>query len=66
LDQFQYCETNGIPVSIIIGQTEIENNVVTLRVVATREEVSVTLTITKSLKLFNDFYVEFDVPFYIP
>jgi len=40
--------------------------VVTLRVVATREEVSVTLTITKSLKLFNDFYVEFDVPFYIP
>lgn len=40
LDQFQYCENNGIPIAVIIGQSEIEKGVVKLRNVATREEVS--------------------------
>lgn len=38
LDQFQYCESNAIPLAVIIGQSELENNVVKLRNVATREE----------------------------
>ena len=42
LDQFQYCETNGIPLALIIGQSEIENNFVKLRNIATRAEVSIT------------------------
>lgn len=39
LDQFQYCETNSIPIAIIIGGSEIEMGVVTLRIVGSREEV---------------------------
>ncbi|KAL3880996.1 hypothetical protein ACJMK2_033197 [Sinanodonta woodiana] len=38
LDQFQFCENNGIPLAVIIGQSEIEQGVVKLRVVATRKE----------------------------
>lgn len=38
LDQFQYCETNGIPLAIIIGESEIEKNFVKMRNIATREE----------------------------
>lgn len=45
LDQFQYCENNGIPIAIIIGQSEIEKGVVKLRNVATREEVSLWVKI---------------------
>ncbi|XP_061193113.1 histidine--tRNA ligase-like isoform X1 [Saccostrea echinata] len=41
LDQFQYCETNCIPIAIIIGGSEIEKKVVTLRIVGTREERTV-------------------------
>lgn len=41
LNQFQYCENYRIPFAVIIGQSELENNVVTLRNVATREEKSV-------------------------
>ncbi|PVD34974.1 hypothetical protein C0Q70_06255 [Pomacea canaliculata] len=44
LDQFQYCENNGIPIAIIIGQSEIEKGVVKLRNVATREEREVRRT----------------------
>ncbi|KAJ8297516.1 hypothetical protein KUTeg_024047 [Tegillarca granosa] len=39
--KFQYCENYRIPFAVIIGQSELENNVVTLRNVATREEKSV-------------------------
>ena len=42
LDQFQYCEQNGIPLAIILGQSEIENNFVKLRNIATREEVCIS------------------------
>ena len=38
LDQFQYCESNGIPIAIIIGTGEIERKVVTMRIIETREE----------------------------
>ncbi|XP_052276969.1 histidine--tRNA ligase-like isoform X3 [Dreissena polymorpha] len=42
LDQFQYCESNGIPLSVIIGQSEIENNEVTLKNTLTRVERKVS------------------------
>lgn len=42
LDQFQYCETNGIPIAVILGQSEIENNCVTMRNIATRAERKVS------------------------
>ncbi|XP_041356638.1 histidine--tRNA ligase, cytoplasmic-like isoform X2 [Gigantopelta aegis] len=42
LDQFQYCETNCIPLAIVIGQSEIDKNVVKLRVIATRAEREVS------------------------
>lgn len=38
LDQFQYCEKNGIPLAVIIGEGEIQNCVVKLRNVATKAE----------------------------
>lgn len=40
LTQFQYCEENGIPLAVILGQSEIEAGIVKLRNVATREEVT--------------------------
>ena len=40
LHQLQYCEENGIPFTVIIGEEEIKNNVVKLRDVNTRNEVS--------------------------
>ena len=39
LDQLQYCEGSGIPLAIVIGGSEIENNVVKIRNILTREEV---------------------------
>lgn len=39
LNQFQYCEENGIPICLVIGQSELERNIVKLRNVSTREEV---------------------------
>jgi histidyl-tRNA synthetase len=41
LAQFQYCEEKGIPVAIIIGENEIKQGVVKIRVIKTREEVEV-------------------------
>ncbi|ESO93792.1 hypothetical protein LOTGIDRAFT_153262 [Lottia gigantea] len=38
LSQLQTCETEGIPLAVVIGQSEIENNIVKLRNIATREE----------------------------
>ncbi|XP_070197733.1 histidine--tRNA ligase-like isoform X2 [Littorina saxatilis] len=38
LTQFQYCEENGIPLAVVIGQSEIEAGIVKLRTVGTREE----------------------------
>ncbi|CAC5373700.1 HARS [Mytilus coruscus] len=41
LSQFQYCESSGIPIAVIIGSSELEKNIVKLRIVETREEVEV-------------------------
>ncbi|GAB6033040.1 Histidine--tRNA ligase, cytoplasmic [Chamberlinius hualienensis] len=42
LNQLQYCEENDIPLAIIIGESEIKDGVVKLRVVNNREEVTVS------------------------
>ena len=39
LDQFQYCEEEGIPLAVIIGLSELEAGMVKMRVISTREEV---------------------------
>jgi len=39
LHQLQYCEENGIPFTVIIGEDEVKNNVVKLRDVNSRNEV---------------------------
>ncbi|XP_013387295.1 histidine--tRNA ligase, cytoplasmic isoform X2 [Lingula anatina] len=41
LTQFQYCEDMQIPLAIIIGESELQNNVVTMRNVSSREEKEV-------------------------
>lgn len=40
LSQFQFCEDNGIPFCVVIGDNELKDDVVTLRDVKTREEVN--------------------------
>lgn len=40
LNEFQYCEQKGIPLAVIIGQSEIESGVVKLKTIGSREEVS--------------------------
>ncbi|XP_063304123.1 histidine--tRNA ligase, cytoplasmic [Pelobates fuscus] len=41
LNQLQYCEETGIPLVAIIGEQELKDGVVKLRVVDTREEIDV-------------------------
>ena len=41
LSQLQYCEEHGIPLAVIIGQSELDSGTVKLRVIATREEIQV-------------------------
>jgi histidyl-tRNA synthetase len=41
LNQFQYCEENGIPYCAIIGDQELEKGVVTLRNMTTRNQIEV-------------------------
>lgn len=40
LSQLQLCEETGIPLVAILGEQELKDGVVKLRVVATREEVA--------------------------
>uniref|UniRef100_A0AAX7SYI5 histidine--tRNA ligase n=1 Tax=Astatotilapia calliptera TaxID=8154 RepID=A0AAX7SYI5_ASTCA len=42
LSQLQYCEEAGIPLVAILGEQELKDGVVKLRVVATREEVDIS------------------------
>ena len=42
LDQFQFCEQNGIPIAVIIGEDEIKKNIVKLKVMSSREEITVS------------------------
>lgn len=39
LNQLQYCEDTGIPLVAIVGEQELKDGVIKLRIVATREEV---------------------------
>lgn len=41
LTQLQYCEENGIPLAVILGESEIQKGVVKLRVISNREEIEV-------------------------
>eukprot|EP00092_Neocalanus_flemingeri_P043584 GFUD01048064.1.p1 GENE.GFUD01048064.1~~GFUD01048064.1.p1 ORF type:complete len:619 (-),score=180.36 GFUD01048064.1:26-1882(-) len=41
LNQLQYCEENGIPLAVVIGESELEKGVVKLRSISSREEVEV-------------------------
>ena len=58
MQQLQYCEDNGIPFAIIIGEEEIKNNVVKLRDVNSRNEVSWAKeqSLRKKCEL-NDFFI---------
>ncbi len=42
LSQLQYCEESGIPLAVVIGESEIQKGIVKLRTIATREEVEVS------------------------
>merc|ERR1719211_526405 len=41
LNQLQYCEDNGIPLAVVLGESEIAGGVVKLRDIITRAEVEV-------------------------
>lgn len=41
LNQLQYCEDNGIPLAVVLGESEIAGGVVKLRDITTRAEVEV-------------------------
>jgi len=41
LTQLQYCEDTGIPLAVVIGESEIAAGIVKLRNIITREEVEV-------------------------
>lgn len=43
LAQLQHCEENGIPLAIVLGDSELERGVVKLREVTTRKEDEVKL-----------------------
>lgn len=42
--QIQRCEKFNIPIGVIVGASELERNAVTLRMIATREEIAVPMT----------------------
>ena len=44
LDQLQYCEKNQIELCVIVGGSELEADIVKIRDVLSREEVSVVVT----------------------
>jgi len=39
LNQIQFCEDNGIPIAVVIGEDEISKNVVKIRNVVSKAEV---------------------------
>merc|ERR1711874_848435 len=41
LSQLQYCEEQGIPLAVVIGESEIASGIVKLRDISSREEVEV-------------------------
>lgn len=43
LHQIQYCEKHKIPFGIIVGESEIEKNIVKLRIIETRDEIEIPI-----------------------
>lgn len=43
LHQIEYCEKHEIPYAIIIGDSELQRNVVKLRTISTREEIEIPI-----------------------
>lgn len=43
LHQMQYCEKHKIPFGIIIGDSEIQKNIVKLRIIETRDEIEIPI-----------------------
>lgn len=43
LHQIQYCEKHHIPFGIIIGESELEKNVVKLRIIKSRDEIEIPI-----------------------
>merc|ERR1719285_1476584 len=41
LNQLQFCEDSGVPLAIVIGESEIAAGIVKLRIISTREEIEV-------------------------
>lgn len=41
LQQIEYCEKHKIPYAIVIGDRELQNNVVKIRTISTREEIEI-------------------------
>ena len=41
LNQLQYCEESGIPLAVIIGESELQKGVVKIRNIEKREETEV-------------------------
>ena len=41
LNQLQYCEDNGIPYAVVVGESELQKGVLKLRNVETRNEIEV-------------------------
>ena len=41
LNQLQYCEEETIPFALVIGESELQQGLVKLRVIATREEIEI-------------------------
>ncbi|KAF7273633.1 hypothetical protein GWI33_013675 [Rhynchophorus ferrugineus] len=64
LAQLQYCEENSIPYAVIIGQSEIQEGIVKLRNVVSREEVAVKrAALAEELsKRLNDLNINGTVP----
>lgn len=53
LSQLQYCEESGIPLVAILGEQELKDGVIKLRVVATREEVCLKQYIQPVMKTLH-------------
>ena len=59
LNQFQYCEKEGVPFIVTVGESERSKGGVTLRDVKTREEVSICIIVILILFTSYDFLKEF-------
>ncbi|XP_077287406.1 histidine--tRNA ligase isoform X3 [Arctopsyche grandis] len=59
LTQLQHCEDNGIPLAVVLGESEMQKGLVKLRDIATRQEIEVPLdqmvqAVKNKLKELND------------